>query len=238
MGQRQVTVAAAADLKFAFDEIAAEFQKRHTDVKVQATYGSSGNFFAQITHKAPFDMFLSADMEYPRKLVEQGLAAKDAEFLYGVGRMVVWVPNESTLDLNKLGIAALLDPSVRKIAVANPLCAPYGRAAEAALKKLDVYDKVKDKLVLGESIVQTLQFVQSGAADIGIVALSLAAAPAVKDSGRYWEIPVDAYPRMDQGGVILSSSRDKDAAQELRGFVTSAEGKAILKKYGFSAPGE
>ena len=237
-GQRQVTVAAAADLKFAFEEIAAEFQKRHSSIKIQASYGSSGNFFAQISNKAPFDMFLSADMDYPRKLVDQGLAAKETEFLYGVGRIVVWVPNQSSLDLNKLGIGALLDPSVKKIAIANPKHAPYGRAAEAALKKLGVYDKVKDRLVLGENIAQTAQFVQSGSADIGIVALSLAMAPAMKDTGRYWEIPVDAYPRMDQGGVILSSSKDKDAAQELRGFITSAEGKAILKKYGFSSPGE
>ena len=238
IGQRQVTVAAASDLKFAFEEIAAEFQKRHADVKVQAAYGSSGNFFAQISNKAPFDMFLSADMEYPRKLVDQGLAAKETEFLYGVGHIVIWVPNASLLDLDKLGIAALLDPSVKKIAMANPKHAPYGRAAEAALKKLGVYDKVEDKLVLGENIAQTAQFVQSGSVDIGIVALSLAVAPAMKDTGRYWEIPVDAYPKMDQGGVVLSSSKDPDAAGELRTFITSAQGKAIFKKYGFSAPGE
>jgi molybdate transport system substrate-binding protein len=237
-GQRQVTVAAAADLKFAFEEIAAEFQKRHTDIKVQASYGSSGNFFAQITNEAPFDMFLSADMAYPRKLVDQGLAAKETEFLYGVGRIVVWVPNASSLDLNKLGMEALSDPSVKKIAIANPKHAPYGRAAEAALKKLGVYDKIKDRLVMGENIAQTAQFVQSGSADIGIVALSLAVAPAMKDTGRYWEVPVDAYPRMDQGGVILSSSKDQDGAADLRSFITSAEGRAILKKYGFSAPGE
>lgn len=237
-GQRQITVAAAADLRFAFDELAAEFQKRRPDVKVQANYGSSGSFFAQISNKAPFDMFLSADMEYPRKLVEQGLAVKETQFLYGVGRLVVWVPNQSPLDLNKLGIAALLDGSIKKIAIANPKHAPYGRAAEAALTKLGVYDQVKDRLVLGDNISQTAQFVQSGSADVGLIALSLAVGPGMKDAGRYWEIPADAYPRMDQGGAILSSSPNKDLAEELRRFITSADGKAILGRYGFIMAGE
>jgi molybdate transport system substrate-binding protein len=237
-GQRTITVAAAADLKFAFEEVAAEFQKLHPDIKIQATYGSSGNFFEQLTNKAPFDLFLSADMDYPRKLVEQGLAEKDSEFLYGVGRMVVWAPKQSKLDLNKLGLAALLDPSVKKIAIANPKHAPYGRAAVAALVKLGVYDQVKDKLVLGENIAQTAQFVQSGAADVGIVALSLALAPAMKDAGRYWEIPLDDYPLLEQGGVILSSCSDKDATGQLCNFITSAAGQAILNKYGFSTPGD
>lgn len=235
---RQVTVAAASDLKFAFEEIAAEFQKCHADVKVQATYGSSGNFFSQISNNAPFDMFLSADMEYTRKLEDQGLAVKETKFVYGSGRIVVWVSNQSSLDLNKLGMAALLDSSVKKIAIANPKHAPYGRSAEAAMMKLNVYGQVKDKLVLGENIAQAAQFVQSGSADIGIVALSLAVAPAMNNAGRYWKIPTDAYPRMDQGGVILSSSKNKDAAHELRSFITSAQGKTILKKYGFFVPGE
>lgn len=236
--QRQVAVAAAADLKFAFEEVAAEFQKRHPEIKIQATYGSSGNFFEQLTNKAPFDLFLSADMSYPRKLAERGLAEKDSEFLYGVGRIVVWAPKQSALDLNKLGLAALSDPSVKKIAIANPKHAPYGRAAEAALTKHGIYDQVKDKLVLGENIAQAAQFVQSGAADVGLVALSLALAPPMKDAGRYWEIPRDDYPLLEQGGVILSSCSDKDAAGQLCSFITSAEGKAILNKYGFSTPGE
>lgn len=237
-GQRTITVAAAADLKFAFDEVAAEFQKRHPEIKVQASYGSSGNFFEQLTNKAPFDLFLSADMDYPRKLVERGLAAKDSEFIYGVGRIVVWAPKQSALDLNKLGLAALADPSVRKIAIANPKHAPYGRAAQAAMIKLGVYDQVKDKLVLGENVAQAAQFVQYGTAEVGIVALSLALAPAMKETGRYWEIPLDAYPRLEQGGVILDTCQDKDAAGQLRSFITSDEGKAILTKYGFPAPGE
>jgi molybdate transport system substrate-binding protein len=135
-GTREVRVAAAANLKAAFDDVAGEFRKQHPDVQVTVTYGSSGNFFAQLTNRAPFDLFLSADVGYPRKLVEQGQAAAGTEFVYAVGRLVVWVPGGSALDLDRLGIRAIADPSVRKVAIANPRHAPYGRAAEAALKKL------------------------------------------------------------------------------------------------------
>src|SRR5262249_16120402 len=150
----------------------AAFHAANPKLKVTPTYGSSGNFYSQLTHEAPFDVYLSADIEYPRKLIAANLA--DGEFLYGVGRIVVWVPKASPLDVEKLGIEALADPSVRKISSANPAHAPYGRAAEAAMKKLGVYEAVQERLVLGENIAQTAQFVESGAADVGVIALSLA----------------------------------------------------------------
>jgi molybdate transport system substrate-binding protein len=236
--QREVVVAAAADLKFAFGDVAAVFERRHPDVTVKVTYGSSGNFFTQLSNEAPFDLFLSADMDYPRKLVQQGRAEMGSEFVYAVGQIVLWVPNSSKLDLAAQGLRAVLDPAVKKIAVANPKHAPYGRAAEAALMHAGVYDAVKDRLVLGENIAQAAQFVESGAADVGIIALSLALAPAMRDAGRYWTIPLDAYPRLDQGGVILTWARDKDAARALRDFMTGDEGRAILRRYGFRLPGE
>ena len=236
--ERVVRVAAAADLKFALDEIIASFHRQHQDIKAQVTYGSSGNFFAQLTNRAPFDVFFSADLDYPRQLIEQGLALKETEFLYAVGRLVVWVPRRSSVDLEHLGIHALLDPSVRKIAIGNPKHAPYGRAAEAAMRKLGVYERVQERFVYGENIAQTAQFVQTGAADIGVIALALALAPALREEGRYWEIPLDAYPRMDQGGVVLSWARDMPAAQALRAFVLGPEGKAVLRRYGFFLPGE
>ena len=133
-GARLVRVAAAADLKFALDDISAAFRTQHPDMTLQVSYGSSGNFFAQLSNRAPFDMFFSADVDYPHQLIAQGVAAKATEFLYAVGRLVVWVPRASALDLTRLGIHALADPSVRKIAIANPKHAPYGRAAEAAMK--------------------------------------------------------------------------------------------------------
>jgi len=194
-------------------------------------YGSSGNYFAQIQSGAPFDVFLSADVEYPRKLAALGIGAKDSIFTYAVGRLVVWVPANSRLD----PATALRDPSVKLIAIANPKHAPYGRAAEAALRSMGVWDTVQSRLVLGENIAQTLQFVQSGAADAGVVALSLALAPAMQGQGRYWEIPLDSYPRMEQGGIIL---KDSAGARELRAVLLSEVGRRILKRYGFYLPNE
>jgi molybdate transport system substrate-binding protein len=231
-------VAAAADLKFALDDLISHFERRHPDIAVKATYGSSGNFFAQLSNKAPFDIFFSADIDYPRKLIGEGLAASDSEFLYAVGRIVVWVPDASPLDLEKLGIRAVADPSVRKVAIANPQHAPYGRAAEAALKKLGVYASVKDRLVLGENIAQTAQFVETGAADIGLIALSLAKAPSMQGKGRYWPVPLESYPPLRQGGVILSWAKDREATRLLRDFVTGEEGRRILAGYGFELPKE
>jgi molybdate transport system substrate-binding protein len=235
--QRTIRVAAAANLKFAFDEIQSAFQTQHPDVKVQIIYGSSGSFFAQLSQRAPYDIFFSADTTYPQRLLDQGLVAEDGYFPYARGRIVIWVRQDSPLDLQQLGIEALVDPSAGKIAIANPKLAPYGQAAESAMKHLGVYNRCQDRLVFGENITQTAQFVESGAADIGIIALSLALAPPLKDRGRYWEIPVDAYEPLEQAGVLLSSSDRLPAARRLQAFVTGEEGQKILRQYGYSAPG-
>ncbi|MFN7021647.1 MAG: molybdate ABC transporter substrate-binding protein [Phycisphaerales bacterium] len=238
---RAVRVAAAADLKFAMDEVIARFEQATPGIKVTPTYGSSGNFYAQLTNKAPFDIYFSADVDYPRRLGEAGLTIPGSRFDYAVGQIVVWVRNDSPLDVRSLGIDSLAQTSVRKIAIANPDHAPYGRAAEAALTSLGIHDRVKDRLVLGENIAQTAQFVESGAADVGIIALSLALAPAMKDKGRYWTIPLDSYPALEQAGVILTWAKDLDATQRFKSFVTGTgegEGRSILKRYGFVLPGE
>ena len=235
---RTLRVAAAADLKVAFADVVAAFERQNPDIKVEVTYGSSGNFYSQLSSRAPFDLFLSADLDYPRRLVEQGLAAPDGEFSYAVGGLVLWVRKPSPIALEKLGIEALLDSSVRKIAIANPRHAPYGRAAEAALKTLGVYESVKDKLVYGENIIQTAQFVESGAADIGLISHSLASAAPLRDEGRSWEIPANSYPSLEQGGVILSWARDRQTVEALRGFIVGDSGKEILHQYGFRSPGE
>ncbi len=234
-GAQKLTVAAAADLRFALDELVLQFRAAHPAEDLAITYGSSGNFFAQIQNGAPFDVFLSADVDYPRRLVAASLASKDSLFLYGAGRIVVWVPAGSPLDPAALGIHALEAASVRHIAIANPQHAPYGRAAVAALRSLGVYDRVAPKLVLGENIAQAFEFVESGAAEVGIVALSLALAPAARTHGRYWEVPQDAYPKIEQGGVILSRAPAGPAAR-FRAFLLSEEARRILKQYGFSVP--
>jgi len=228
---QKLAIAAAADLNFALPEIAREFHAVDPAVELETAYGSSGNFLAQIENRAPFDVFLSADMEYPRRLVAAGAGPASSVFTYAVGRLVVWVPSGSPLD----PATALGDPRVKHVAIANPQHAPYGRAAQAALRTLGLYQSVEPKLVLGENIAQTLQFVESGAADAGIVAMSLALAPPVRARGRYWEIPLDAYPRIEQGGMIL---KDSKAAREFREFLLSTDGRRILKQYGFFVPGE
>jgi molybdate transport system substrate-binding protein len=232
----ELTIAAAADLKFAMDQLVTEFQTNQPGTAVKVAYGSSGNFFAQLQNRAPFDLYFSADIEYPRKLAEAGHALDTNVFLYAVGRIVVWTPKQSPVDVEKLGIQSLLAPSVKKIALANPQHAPYGRAAVAAMKSLHVYEQAESKLVYGENIAQTAQFVQSGAADIGIIALSLAIAPQMRDAGRYWEIPLDAYPKMEQGGIILSGTKEPIAARGFRDFVLGQHGREVLKRYGFFLP--
>jgi molybdate transport system substrate-binding protein len=176
---KSISIAAASDTKFALDDLIATFQKDHPEVKVQATYGSSGNFYAQLSQRAPFDLFLSADITYPNQLIDAGLAVSGSKFMYAVGKLVLWVPTNSGLVPTK-GIEILKHSSVKKIAIANPEHAPYGKAAVAAMQKLGVYDAVKPKLVYAENIAQTAQFVESGAADAGLIALSLALAPPMK----------------------------------------------------------
>jgi molybdate transport system substrate-binding protein len=235
---KKVTLAAAADLRYAMEELIAQFRGEHPDIAVTASYGSSGNFYSQLQNRAPFDIFFSADLEYPRKLAAQGLTLPGSEFSYAVGRIVVWVSSTSPIDVQHLGIAALRDPSIAHIAIANPQHAPYGKAAEAAMRSLGVYAACQPKLVFGENISQTLQFVQSGAAEIGIVALSLAVSPAVAKQGKYWEVPLSAYPKMEQGGAIMKWTKDAASAQALRTFILGMQGRALLKRYGFFPPGE
>jgi molybdate transport system substrate-binding protein len=228
---QEITIAAAADLQFAMQDMAARFQKE-TGKTVKLIYGSSGNFFQQIQNGAPFDMFFSANLEYPKKLEAAGLTDPGTYYQYAKGKIVIWVAKDSKLDLSS-GLHSLLEPSVKKIAVANPQHAPYGQAAVAAMQKENIYDKVKDKFVLGENISQTASFVISGSADVGIVALSLALSPNMKDRGRYAEVPASEYPPIEQACVVLSSSKNKETARQFLLFVKTAAVADILRSYGF-----
>jgi molybdate transport system substrate-binding protein len=226
-----ISVAAAADLQFAMQDMAARFQKE-TGKSVKVTYGSSGNFFQQFQNGAPFDLFFSANLDYPKKLEAAGLTEPGSYYQYAKGKIVIWVPKDSKLDLGS-GLQGLLNPSIKKIAVANPQHAPYGQAAVAAMQKENVYDKVKDKLVLGENISQTALFVVSGSADVGIVALSLALSPKMKDRGRYADVPADEYPPLEQACVILSSSKNKETAKQFLSFIKTGTIGDVLRSYGF-----
>ena len=231
-----LTIAAASDLNFAFREIVAEYE-RTTGDNVRLVFGSSGNFYAQIQNGAPFDLYFSADIGYPKKLIDEGLAVPDSLYQYATGRIVLWAPKESSLDVTR-GMDVLLDSAVKKIAIANPKHAPYGRAAVSAMEHYKIYDRVKDKFVLGENISQTAQFAQSGAADIGIIALSLALAPTVQPLGSYWLIPQEAHPTIDQGMVMIKASKHHDGGRKFLDLFRTPNVRAIMKRYGFVLPGE
>ena len=234
---QEITVAAAADMSTALPQVVAAYTKK-TGQAVKLSFGSSGNLTNQIRNGAPFDAFFSADEQYPQQLITEGLASKDTLYRYAVGRLVLWVPGDSPLDLSKLGIESLLDSSVKKISIANPATAPYGRAAEATLRHFGIYDQVSSRLVVGENVSQAAQFVESGNAQAGLIALSHALAPAMKDRGRYWTVPLDAYPTLNQAAVVLSKSRQQDAASRFLDFLRSPEATSLLTSYGFSLPAE
>lgn len=230
-GDALVRVAAAADLKFALDEVIAQFRERNPGVRVEPAYGSSGNMHAQLRQRAPYDVYLSADMAYARDLVSRGIGARDDLFAYARGRLVVWVPMDSPLPIERVGVRAL--SGAQRIAIANPRHAPYGRAAEAAMRRAGVWATVARRLVLAENVAQAAQFVESGAADAGIIAKSLVLATALRSSGRYRDIPEDMHPAIEQGGLILPWAASRDAAVRFTHFLTSVEGRKILTGFGF-----
>lgn len=224
-------IAAAADLQLAMNELSGRYVQA-TGQKVSVSYGSSGTLRTQIENGAPFDLFFSADLQYPKLLISSGLADADTLYVYAYGRLVLWSPAGANLQLAKHGFSALQDSRVAKIAIANPEHAPYGRAAVAALKKAGVYDAVKSKLVYGENISQAAQFAQSGSAQIGMLALALTYADSMK-GGESWDVPADFYPALEQAAVVVQASANKRAAQAFLDYVKGTEGRQILQKYGF-----
>jgi molybdate transport system substrate-binding protein len=231
----ELVVAAAADLSSALKQVGDNYEKQ-TGVKIKLSFAASGALTQQIQNGAPFDVFFSADMDYPRQLISAGDADSASLYQYAVGKLVLWVPADSPLDVEHQGMKILLDPSVKKISIGNPQHAPYGRAAVAALKHAGLYDQVADRLVLGENISQAAQFVESGNAQAGFVALAHAIAPEMKGKGKYWEVPADFYPPLAQGVVVLTHSQRKKEAEEFVEYIKSKEAVEVLRQYGFSLP--
>lgn len=231
----ELTVAGAADLSAALKEVGDGYEKK-TGVKVKLSFGASGALTQQIQNGAPFDLFFSADMDYPRQLITAGDADGATLYQYAIGKLVLWVPADSPLDLDRNGMNVLLDPTVKKIAIANPQHAPYGRAAVAALKHAGLYDRVADRLVMGENVSQAAQFAESGNAQVGFVALAHAVAPGMRGKGKYWEVPAGFYPPLAQGAVVLSHSQHKKEAAEFVEYVKTKEVAELLRKYGFTLP--
>jgi molybdate transport system substrate-binding protein len=220
-------VAAAADLRYAMDSLVAVFARQQPQVRVAVTYGSSGKFYEQIRQGAPFDVFFSADANYPRRLQTA------APVPYATGQLVLW---SKTLDPAPRGLRTLLDPRVRKIAIANPAHAPYGARAAEALRHYQLYDKVKDRLVLGENIAQATSYAATGAADAGIIALALALSPALQAQGRYFLIPQPAYTPLEQSFVVLKGAARHPASARFAAFMVSAPAREVLRAYGFTLP--
>ena len=229
-----IAVAAASDLQAVMPELLRGFE-RDTGIAARVSFGSSGNFFAQIQNGAPFDVFFSADVDYPRRLVASGHADKDTLYEYATGHLVVWTRSDSGIDVRR-GLAVVTDDRVRRIAIANPTFAPYGRAAVAALQHEKLYERIKDKLVLGENISQTAQFAQTGNAQVAIISLSIARGPALKE-GKYTEVPAASYPPLEQAAVVIAASKDKPSARQLVAYLKRDATVTLLQKFGFAAPG-
>jgi molybdate transport system substrate-binding protein len=233
--EQTLTIAAAADLVFCLDVLNRDFKDAHPGIDLKVSSGSSGNFFAQIETGAPFDVFLSADMKYPRDLVKAGFAEEKTLTPYALGRIVLWTtwPGVNLAG----GLDRLRAAEIKKIAIANPDHAPYGRAAKEALEHEKLWDAVQSKLVIGENIAQTAQFVQTGNVDAGIVALSLVLAPTNKGVGKYIEIPDAFHAPLEQGLVITRHGKDNPLAAEYLEFLRSKAARITFDAYGFRLPG-
>ncbi|MBM4138193.1 MAG: molybdate ABC transporter substrate-binding protein [Nitrospira sp.] len=223
-----VLVAVAANFNLPFREIATEFE-RATGHQVRVVSGASGAFYAQIKNGAPFDVFFSADRDRPKLLEEEGLGVKDFRFTYAIGRLVLWSPNAALIK----GGETLRSKTFKRLAVANPKTAPYGVAAMQTMQNLGLWDSLKSQLVMGESLGQTMGFIESGNAQLGFVALSQVLDPKIKGTGSRWEVPTDAHAPITQDVILLVKGKDNPAAKSLMEFVTGTQAKNIIARYGY-----
>jgi molybdate transport system substrate-binding protein len=224
-------VAAAADLQFAFTDLGQKF-KEQTGQEIEFSFGSTGNLTTQIENGAPFDILAAANIAFVDRLKERGLIIDDTQQLYAQGRIVLAVNREAGVQAT--GLQDLLDPTISRVAIANPEHAPYGKAAEEALQSAGLWDELQPKLVLGENVRQTLQFVQTGDAPVGIVALSIAEVPEVT----YTLLPAELHNPLNQSMAVIKATQNEAAARAFLEFVNGPEGRPIMKQYGFALPGE
>lgn len=230
----RLAVAAATDLQVVLPDIVKEFE-RTSPARVAVSYGSSGSFFAQIQNGAPFDVFLSADVDYPRQLATAGLADAGSMEIYATGHLVLWARRGTNIDLSR-GLDSLSDARIHRVAIANPKYAPYGRAAVAALRAGGLYGALESKLVLGESLAQAAQLVQSGNADVGLLSRSLVLGRALNAEGTYVDVAPALYPPIDQAGIVLKSSRQPALAHQFIAFLRGRAARQRLERFGFTVP--
>ena len=231
-----VVVAAAGDLRGVLEELKAGFEARRPDVQLQLSFGASGSLTAQILQGAPFDLFLAADEGYPEQVRKAGLAADAGPFPYATGSLTLWVRKDLGLDPVRDAWKVLTSNRIQKIAIANPQVAPYGRAAEAALRHEALYDAVKPRLVFADNIAQAAQFCQTGTAEAGLLSAAQANNPALRTMGIAWKVPADAYPPLRQAGVILKRTPYLEQAQAFQAYLVGPDGQGILAKHGFAKP--
>ena len=233
--QKQITVAAASDMSFALKEIAEKYEKQ-TGTNVRMIFGSSGNLYQQIRNGSPVDLFLSADEQYPAKLVEEGLGIKETRKRYARGFLVLWVPASSKLDVETLHEKALLDSSVSHIAMANPATAPYGRGAKAAFVSWRYWNTLQPKIVFGENVSQTAQFVQSGNSEVGLISLSHALSEPLRN-GKFWRIDQEIYAAIYQSMVVIErKDGDVNEGKRFADYLLSNDAREILTRFGFELP--
>ncbi|RJX25743.1 MAG: molybdate ABC transporter substrate-binding protein [Dethiobacter sp.] len=227
--KNEITVAAASDLCFAFEEIGASYEEK-TGTKVVFLFGSSGLLARQIAHGAPVDVFASANKGFIEELILSGNLIGETAEIYALGRIVLAVNNRTGLQVNSL--EDLISGEIDRIAIANPTHAPYGMAAEEALRKAGIWEDIKDKLVYGENIFQVLQFIQTGNVPAGIIALSIARVPEIN----YILIDESFYTPLEQMLAVVNDSPNLDTSMDFARFVISSEGRVIMEKYGFKLP--
>ena len=233
-GPVQVAVAAAGDLRGVLEELKAGFEQKTPGVQLQLSYGASGSLTAQIQQGAPFDLFLSADEGFPQQLQKAGLA--EAPFAYALGSLTLWVRKDLALDPARDGWKVLLDPAIRKISTANPQTAPYGRSAQAALRSAGIYDQVQPRLVFADNIAQAAQFLQTGAAEAGLISAAQADNPVLRQQGLAWTVPASAYPPLRQSGVVLKRTSCPDQARAFGRYLTGPEAQALFARRGYGRP--
>lgn len=229
-------ITAASDLIYAFNQMKSMFEKQNPGDKILISFGSSGKAYTQIKNGAPYDMYFSANMKYVQNLEKKGFTVTVPK-IYAYGRIGLWLPKDKKIDISK-GLSILLDPRIKKIAIANPEHAPYGVAALGALKNQKYYKKIKDKMVTGENVSQVAAFVQSGAADIAVLPISLALSKRLKKKGNFYLFPENWHNPIIQGYAILKHGKDNQTAKKFENFVSSKEAREIFNRYGFKLPDE
>lgn len=233
-GGRPLRIAAASDLTFVAPELNRLFSKVHPGHTAETILGASGTLVAQIRNGAPFDLFLSADRQYPEALVAAGMAGSNSITHYANGRVILWTTRPG-LDPS-IGLSILKDPAVRRLAIANPLHAPYGRAARDILQRSELWSSWSNRVVLGETVAQAAQWVESGTIDVGLVSRSWVKAPRAGELGRWWEVPTGFHAPLEQVAVVTRYGESHPGAELYRNLLRSQAAIELLERFGFDVP--